>query len=279
MYDPVIDAHQHFWKFDPGRDAWITDEMQVLRRDYLPEDLEPVYKQKKITGSVLVQADPSENENVFFLELAEKNPFILGVVGWIDLLSDKLEERLAYYQQFPLMKGFRHLLQGEPQRDMMLNPKFKRGIGLLNQYGFSFDLLIRHDQLGFTEKLVAAFPEQRFVIDHMAKPCIKQGIIAEWKQAIKRFSLFDNVYCKISGLVTEADWEFWEEADFRPYIDTVVETFGTKRIMFGSDWPVCLLAGTYEEVKGVADNYLYPFSKKEQSDFFGGNAIFFYHLA
>ncbi len=189
MYYPVIDAHQHFWKFDPGRDAWITEEMQVLRRNYLPEDLEPVYKQKKITGSVLVQADPSENENVFFLELAEKNPFILGVVGWIDLQSDKLEERLAYYQQFPLMKGFRHLLQGEPQRDMMLNPEFKRGIGLLNQYGFSFDLLILPDQLGFTEKLVAEFPEQRFVIDHMAKPCIKQGIIAEWKQAIKKFSL------------------------------------------------------------------------------------------
>src|SRR5450432_2259329 len=204
QYYPVIDAHHHFWAFDPIRDAWINEEMQVLRTDYLPIQLETVYKRKGISGSVLVQTNASEAENLFLLELAEQNPFIQGVVGWIDLYDEQLEKKLADYQQYSLMKGFRHLLQGEEQRDMMLNQDFKRGIGLLNQYGFSFDLLILPDQLGYTEQLVAAFPEQRFVIDHMAKPHIRQGIIAEWKQDIKRFAPYKHVFCKISGLVNEA---------------------------------------------------------------------------
>jgi L-fuconolactonase len=278
QYYPVIDAHHHFWTFDPIRDAWITEEMQVLRTDYLPVHLEAVYKRKGISGSVLVQTNASEYENLFLLKLAEQNPFIQGVVGWIDLLDEQLEEKLADYQQYPLMKGFRHLLQGEEQRDMMLNQEFQRGIGLLNQYGFSFDLLVLPDQLGYTERLVAAFPEQRFVIDHMAKPHIRQGIIAEWKQSIKRFTAYKHVYCKISGLVNEADWEYWEHEDFRPYIDAVVETFGTKRIMFGSDWPVCLLAATYDQVKDIAEDYFYSFTTTEQADFFGNNARDFYQL-
>jgi L-fuconolactonase len=278
MFYPIIDAHQHFWKFDPLRDSWITDEMRVLRKDYLPTDIEPVFRQHHISGSILVQVDPSENENQFLLELAARNPLIRGVVGWIDFQSVELEERLKYYQQYARLKGFRHLLQGEKQRESMLNPVFQKGIGLLNRYGFSYDLLILPDQLGYAEKLVAAFPEQRFVIDHLAKPHIKQGIISEWKLAMKRFAPYQHVYCKISGLVTEADWEYWEGDDFRSYIDTVLETFGTKRIMFGSDWPVCLLAGTYDEMKQIVDEYFNSFSVTEQSDFFGANAMAFYHL-
>jgi L-fuconolactonase len=278
QYYPVIDAHHHFWKFDPRRETWISEEMQVLRTDFLPAHLEIIYKKKGISGSVLVQTNSSESENIFLLDLAEKNPFIQGVVGWIDLQSDRLEERLAWYQQYPLMKGFRHLLQGEEQRDMLLNPAFQKGIGLLNRYGFSFDLLILPDQLGYAEQLVNAFPEQRFVIDHMAKPHIKQGIIGDWKEAIRKFAPHRHVYCKISGLVNEADWEFWEEEDFRPYIDTVLETFGTKRVMFGSDWPVCLLAATYNQVKDITDDYFYSFTTAEQGDFFGNNAKIFYHL-
>jgi L-fuconolactonase len=278
QYYPVIDAHHHFWKFDPRRDAWITGEMQTLRADYLPEQLEVVYKKKGISGSVLVQTNASEIENNFLLGMASQNPFILGVVGWIDLLSGQLEEKLAGYQQIPRMKGFRWLLQGEKQRDIMLNPDFQRGIGLLNQYGFSFDLLILPDQLGYAEQLVAAFPDQRFVIDHMAKPKIKQGVIAEWKQAVRRFAPYKHVFCKISGLVNEADWEYWEHEDFRPYIDAVVDTFGTKRIMFGSDWPVCLLAATYDQVKDLAEDYFYSFTTAEQADFFGNNARNFYNL-
>ena len=278
QYYPVIDAHHHFWNFDPIRDTWITEEMQVLRTDYLPAHLETVYKRKGISGSVLVQTNASEKDNIFLLEQAKQNPYIQGVVGWIDLHDEGLEKKLADYQQYSLMKGFRHLLQGEKQRDMMLNQDFQRGIGLLNEYGFSFDLLILPDQLGYTEQLVAAFPEQRFVIDHMAKPYIRQGIIAEWKQAIKRFAPYKQVFCKISGLVNEADWEYWEHEDFRPYIDAVVETFGTKRIMFGSDWPVCLLAATYDQVKDIAEDYFYSFTTSEQADFFGNNAINFYRL-
>jgi len=247
--------------------------------DYLPPQLEAVYTRKGISGSVLVQTNSSEAENFFLLELAGKNPFILGVVGWIDLQADQLEERLDWYRQFPLMKGFRHILQGEAQRDFMLNPDFVRGIGLLNQYGYSFDLLILPDQLEYASQLVAAFPNQRFVIDHMAKPYIKKGIISEWKQAIRKFTSHQHVYCKISGLVNEADWEFWEQEDFRPYIDIVVESFGTKRIMYGSDWPVCLLAATYDQVKDIPDDYFYSFTIEEQADFFGNNAKTFYQLA
>jgi L-fuconolactonase len=278
MSYPIIDAHQHFWKFDPRRDSWITEEMKILQKNYLPTDAEIIFKQNHIIGSIAVQADSSENENQFLLELANHYPFIRGVVGWIDLQSEGLEERLKYYQKFPILKGFRHLLQGEKQRDFMLNPGFQKGIGLLDKYGFSFDLLILQDQIGFTEKLAGAFPDQRFVIDHLAKPYIKNGMIAEWRIAMKRFAPLKNVYCKISGMVTEADFEFWEKDDFLPYINTVLETFGTKRIMFGSDWPVCLQAGTYDEVKQITDEYFKSFSYSEQSDFFGGNAISFYML-
>jgi L-fuconolactonase len=279
MEFPIIDAHQHFWNFNPVRDEWITEEMKELQRDFLPDEMEIVFKQNKVGGSVVVQADPSENENDYLLDLADQYPFIKGVIGWIDLKEGLVEERLKYYHQFSRMKGFRNLLQGEKQRDIMLDTAFQRGIGLLNKYGFSYDLLILPDQLAFTEKLVAAFPDQRFIIDHMAKPLIKKGNISEWKLSMKKFTAYKNVYCKVSGMVNEADWKYWEEKDFRPYLDTVMETFGTKRLLFGSDWPVCLLAGTYDEVKQIAVNYFQSFSISEQADFFGGNAQEFYQLS
>jgi L-fuconolactonase len=279
MQYPIIDAHQHFWNFDPIRDGWITEEMKDLQRDYLPAEIEGVFKKNQVSGSIVVQADPSENENDFLLDLADQYPFIKGVVGWIDLKGEEMEEKLKYYRQFSRMKGFRNLLQGEKQRDSMLDPSFQKGIGLLNKYGFSYDLLILPDQLGFAEKLVAAFPDQRFVIDHLAKPHIKKAIISDWKLSINKFAGYQNVYCKISGMVNEADWKYWEEKDFRPYLDIVMETFGTKRVMYGSDWPVCTLAGSYDDVKQIAGNYFNSFSISEQSDFFGGNAQAFYQLA
>ena len=278
MSYPIIDAHQHFWKYNAQRDAWITDEMKLLQNDFLPTDIEPVFKQNLISGSVVVQSDASEKENDFQLDLADQFPFIRGVVGWIDFQSEQLEEKLKYYQQFSRMKGFRHLLQGESKRDSMLNPEFQRGIGLLNKYGFSYDLLILPDQLGYAEKLVSAFPDQRFVIDHLAKPFIKKGEITDWKSAIEQFASYEHVYCKISGMVNEADWKYWEQEDFHPYLDTVLETFGTKRLMFGSDWPVCLLAGNYDEVKQIAENYFNKLSDIEQGDIFGVNAETFYKL-
>ena len=278
MQYPIIDAHQHFWKYDPVRDGWITDEMKVLKRDYLPADIETIYSHNHISGSVVVQADPSENENLFLLELATQHPFIKGVVGWIDFESEKLEGKLDHLRQFKFMKGFRQLHQGDKQRDNMLNQEFQKGFGLLKKYDYCYDLLIMPDQLGYANQLVAAFPDQRFVIDHLAKPYIKQWIISEWKIAMKKFAPCQNVYCKISGMVTEANWEYWEEYDFRPYMDVILETFGTKRIMFGSDWPVCLLAGAYEDVKRIADDYFSAFSISEQADFFGANATNFYQL-
>jgi L-fuconolactonase len=278
MQYQIIDAHQHFWKYDPIRDGWITDEMKILKKDYLPAEIETIYNHNQISGSVVVQVDASEYENSFLLELAAPYSFVKGIVGWIDFESVNLEEKLDGLSRFKLLKGFRHLLQGEKKRDCMLSPAFKKGLGLLEKYSYSYDLLIMPDQLGYTEQLVAAFPNQRFVIDHLAKPYIKQWIISEWKIAMKRFAPYQNVYCKISGMVTEANWEFWEEYDFRPYIDVILETFGTKRIMFGSDWPVCLLAGVYEDVKQIADDYFNGFSNSEQADFFGGNATTFYQL-
>jgi L-fuconolactonase len=278
MQYPIIDAHHHFWKFDPVRDKWITDEMKVLKRDYLPVDIETIYSHNHISGSVVIQADASENENFFLLDLAAQHPFVKGVVGWIDLESEKLEGKLEYFSEYKLMKGFRQLHQGDKQRDGMLNQGFQKGLAQLKKYDYCYDLLIMPDQLGYANQLVAAFPEQRFVIDHLAKPYIKQWIISEWKIAMKKFAPYQNVYCKISGMVTEADWEYWEEYDFRPYMDVILETFGTKRIMFGSDWPVCLLAGAYDDVKQVADDYFSAFTISEQADFFGANAINFYQL-
>jgi L-fuconolactonase len=275
---PIIDAHQHFWKYDPHRDDWITEDMKMLQADFLPSDLEPVLAENQITGTVVVQSDQSENENQFQLELAAKYSFIRGIVGWIDLQNENIEERLSYYQNFSVLKGFRHVLQGEMKRDTLLLPAFQRGIGLLNKYGFSFDLLILPDQLGYAEKLVAAFPDQRFVIDHLAKPNIKQGIIADWKTSMFRFAKYQNVFCKISGMVNEADWKNWKKEDFRPYLNIVIETFGTKRILFGSDWPVCLLAADYGAVKQIVKDFFSSLTLTEQADFFGGNAAAFYHL-
>ncbi|MHA4812300.1 amidohydrolase family protein [Flavitalea flava] len=279
MTESKIDAHQHFWKFDPIRDSWIGPEMAVIQRDFLPDHLQPVLEAAGIEGCVVVQSDQSEDENDFQLAGAAKHNFIKGVVGWVDLQSPDVEERLAYYSRFPKMKGFRHVLQGEKDRALMLRPSFINGIRKLKKFGYTYDLLIYPDQLGYACELTAAHPDQLFVIDHIAKPYIKDNrITEEWKTAIRAFADQENVYCKISGMVTEADWTNWKPEDFRPYLDTVVEAFGTGRILFGSDWPVCLVAGSYEKVMQIVRDYFSSFSKEEQADFFGGNATGFYHL-
>ena len=274
-----IDSHQHFWQFDPVRDGWITWEMQAIRRDFLPDHLHPLLEEGGIDGTVLVQADQSETENEFLLGLADAYDFIKGVVGWVDLRHPEVEGRLSHYKTFPKMKGFRHVLQGENDRALMLNPNFKRGIGALASYGYTYDILIYPDQLGYSRELVAAFPDQPFVIDHIAKPHIKDRYITEeWRSAIHAVAAYPNVFCKISGMVTEADWHHWKPEHLRVYIDTVVEAFGTARILYGSDWPVCLVAATYGQVLQVVKDYFADFSADEQAAFFGGNAINFYKL-
>jgi L-fuconolactonase len=272
-----IDAHQHFWKFDPIRDNWITDEMSFIRKDFFPPDLQVILRQNKFDGSVVVQSDQSEEENEFQLKNAE-NDFVKGVVGWVDLQSAEVEERLAHHHSFKKMKGFRHVLQGEVDRGFMLTPAFMDGIGKLEKFGFTYDILIFPDQLKFIPQFVATFPNQKFVIDHIAKPDIKNKDIKEWKREITEVASHENVHCKISGLVTEADWKNWKNEDFRPYLDVVVNAFGIQRVMYGSDWPVCLVAASYKEVLNIVEQYFSSFSQNEQRLFFGGNAVQFYHL-
>jgi L-fuconolactonase len=274
----TIDAHQHFWQFDPVRDSWINEDMAIIQNDFLPQQLESILKQNGIDGSVVVQSDQSEKENEFQLSNAAQYDFIRGVIGWVDLQAADIEEKLSYYQQFKKLKGFRHVLQGEPQRDLMLQPAFKKGISLLNKYGFTYDVLIFPDQLKYTKELAAAFPDQPFVINHIAKPGIKDGLIAEWKKDIMAVADCQNVYCKISGMVTEADWKNWKPDNFTPFLDTIVEAFGTERIMYGSDWPVCLVAADYTRMKQIVDDYFSTFSAIEQAAFFGKTAIGFYKL-
>jgi L-fuconolactonase len=274
----TIDAHQHFWQFNAVRDSWITDEMSVIQKNFFPNDLKPVLQQNGFDGCVAVQASQSEEETRFLISLATENDFVKGVVGWIDLQADNIEERLEEYKSIPVVKGFRHVLQGEPQRDLMLKPGFKRGIEALQQYGFTYDILIFPDQVKFSDELVAFFPEQKFVIDHIAKPYIKRKEIDEWKKDMENIAKHENVYCKISGMVTEADWKTWKKEDFEPYLDVVVNAFGTNRILFGSDWPVCLVAASYQEMLAIVKDYFASFSKDEQEQFFGLNAIRFYNL-
>jgi L-fuconolactonase len=273
-----IDAHQHFWQFDPVRDSWITDDMDVIRRDFLPADLQPVLQQNGIDGCVVVQADQSEAENKFLLDLAAQNPFIKGVVGWVDLQAKNIDERLQYYKQFKAMKGFRHVLQGESNRALMLEPDFKHGISLLHKYGFTYDILIFPDQLKYAGKLVKQFPQQKFVLDHIAKPFIKDGKIDAWAAEIELLARYENVYCKVSGMVTEADWHNWTPDTFIRYLDVIFNAFGARRVMFGSDWPVCLVAASYAQVKDIIYQYTQRFSAENRKKIFGGNAVTFYNL-
>jgi L-fuconolactonase len=273
-----IDAHQHFWKFDPVRDSWITGEMAVIQGDFLPDDLKLVLQQNSFDGCVAVQASQSEEETNFLVSLSKQYDFIKGVVGWVDLQADDIEDRLKQYKSFSVVKGFRHVLQGEPQRDLMLNPNFRRGIAALQQNGFTYDILIFPDQLKFSNQLVASIPAQKFVIDHIAKPYIKKKEVEEWKNDIEQIAKNENVYCKISGMVTEADWKAWKKEDFKPYLDVVVNAFGMNRVIFGSDWPVCLVAASYQKMLEIVQDYFSAFSKEEQEQFFGLNAIRFYNL-
>ena len=273
-----IDSHQYFWKFDPVRDSWINDEMKFIQKDFLPADLQPILEQNGFDGCITVQSDQDYVENKFQFDNAEGNDFIKGIVGWVDLRSPDVEKDLDYLSQFEKMKGFRHVLQGEQQRDLMLQASFMNGISLLNKYDFTYDILIFKDQLQYLPKFVSSFPDQPFVLDHISKPDIKAGNIDQWKKDISALGQFQNLYCKISGMVTEADWKVWKKENFKPYMDVVVETFGVDRIMFGSDWPVCLVAASYDEVVGIVEDYFSSFSEDEKEKFFALNAIEFYNL-
>ncbi|AEE51983.1 amidohydrolase family protein [Haliscomenobacter hydrossis] len=273
-----IDAHQHFWNYRPDTHAWINDDMHLIQRNFLPQDLQPELERHQLDGSILVQVDQNEEENLFFIELAQQNPFIKGTVGWVDLRADNIEERLAFYKSYPVLKGFRHIVQAETDPYFLQNPAFRRGIAALGKAGYTYDILIYPHQLPAAIELVQAFPDQTFVLDHLAKPYIKQGELDQWASFIEHLAEMPNVHCKVSGMVTEANWKNWEFRNFRPFLDKVTEAFGTKRLLYGSDWPVCLVAASYANVIGICEAYFDSFSAEEKKDVMGRNAVRVYGL-
>lgn len=273
-----IDSHQHFWNYHPVKDAWISDDMKVIQQDFLPTDLLPLLEKNNIDGCVVIQADQSEEETHFLLELAEENEFIKGVVGWVDFRSEDIAERLHYFSQFKKLKGFRHIVQGESEVDFLLREDFCNGIAGLANYNFTYDLLILPKHLNYAISFVKRFPAQAFVIDHLAKPNFKEGLFTEWEKGIKELATHKNVYCKVSGMVTEADWINWKQEDFSYCLDVLVANFGIDRLLFGSDWPVSLLAASYDESCSIIGKYFSKFSKEEQNKIWGENAVSFYHL-
>ena len=273
----IIDTHQHFWNYDPKIHDWINEEMQVIRKDFLPADLAPILKENSVDGCIAVQVDQTDAETQILIREANQNSFIKGVVGWVDLNSTEIEAALASYTDTKVLKGFRHILQAEP-KGFMLQESFIQGLKKLQANNYTYDLLIYAHQLNLANELVKHLPTMPIVIDHIAKPNIKAGEIEDWKKEITRLANYPNVYCKISGMVTEADWNSWTAADLKPYLDTVVAAFGTERIMFGSDWPVCLVASTYSKWLNLLQNYFNTFSSSEQEAIFAGNAIKFYKL-
>jgi L-fuconolactonase len=274
----LIDSHQHFWQYDPGRHGWITDEMSSIRRDFLPEHLLPELQANNIDGCIAVQVDQSENETSFLLELATRHPLIKGVVGWVDLCSPTVGRRLEHFSQFEKLRGFRHIAQSEPDERFLVRKDFLDGVRRLAQFKFCYDILIYPHQLPAAIELVEKFPDQRFVLDHLAKPYIRSRKLEPWSLQMRSLAANRNAYCKVSGMVTEANWKHWRSEDFEPYLDVIFEAFGPDRLMFGSDWPVCLVAASYSQVKGLLENYVGALPIEDQEKIFGLNAISFYGL-
>jgi len=274
----IIDSHQHFWKYNPIKHTWIDDEMSAIRKDFLPSDLEKVYTENSIAGCVAVQADQTLEETDFLLKLTNENDFIRGVVGWADLRDEKIDAVLENYFDQKKLKGWRHVVQGEPDHNFLLRPDFLRGVSFLEKYEYTYDILIFPHQLGATLEFVKNFPHQKFVIDHMAKPYIKDGFYDGWATVMKEIAKHENVHCKVSGMITEADYNSWKPEQLHPYMYLVLEAFGSERLMFGSDWPVCLVAGSYGKVKGIVSDFIKTLSTTEQKAIMGQNAVEFYNL-
>ncbi|WNH11923.1 amidohydrolase family protein [Thalassobellus suaedae] len=274
----IIYSHQHFWNYEPVKHAWIDDSMSVIRRDFTPSDLKKVYDENGIEGCVAVQADQTLAETEFLLKLAAGNDIIKGIVGWVDLRSENIDEALKHYSQFEKIKGFRHVVQGEADHNFLLRPNFLRGISALEKHNFTYDILILPHQLGASLEFVKQFPNQKFVIDHIAKPYIKDGFFDGWEVLINEIGKHENVYCKMSGMITEADYKTWSPSQIEPYMNAVLKVFGTKRVMYGSDWPVCLVAGNYKQVKDLVAHFIASLSSTEQANIMGNNTIKFYNL-
>lgn len=273
-----IDAHQHFWIYHAEEYDWIDESMLPLRRDFLPGDLRPERHEAGFHGSIAVQARQNLEETRWLLDLADGDPSIMGVVGWVDLRSPDVHSQLEAFSRNSKLVGVRHIVQSEPDDRFLLRDDFLRGISLLERFDLTYDILIYPKHLGVAAEFVKQFPRQWFVLDHLAKPNIKTGQIESWATGIRKLAEFPNVFCKLSGLVTEADWKNWKPEQITPYIDTAFEAFGPDRLMIGSDWPVCLVAGTYGRVVDIVKIYLAQYSSDVQEGILGGNAQRFWKL-
>jgi len=274
-----VDSHQHFWKFDTILDtSWISDEMSVLRQDFSPTQVQSLMLDNGIEGCVAVQADQTETETNYLLDLESKHDIIKGVVGWVDFRAPNIKERLEHFSGNPALKGFRHIVQAEKEDDFLLRKDFCEGIALLRDFDFTYDILIYPKHLKYAIDFVEQFPDQRFVIDHLAKPNIKDQIVAGWKEELSVFREHENVYCKLAGLVTEGDWHHWKSSDYTTYISIVLDIFGIDRVMFGSDWPVCLPSASYAQVCEIVEENTSFLSADEKEKLWGQNCIDFYQL-
>ena len=274
----VIDSHQHFWKYKPSKHKWIDDSMSLIRKDFMPSDLKKVYDKNKIDGCIAIQADQTLKETNFLLDLSKENTFIKGIVGWVDLRASNIDNTLEYYSKYKKIKGFRHVVQDEADHNFLLRPEFLRGISYLEKYNYVYEILIFPHQLETTLEFVKKFPNNKFIIDHIAKPYIKNGLYDEWARLMSEISKCENVFCKMSGMITEADYNLWTPEQITPYMDLVLTSFGSKRILFGSDWPVCLVAGSYKKVKELVTNFISKLSENEKTNIMGKNAINLYNI-
>jgi L-fuconolactonase len=273
-----IDAHQHFWRYRPQTHGWISDEMAILKRDFLPSDLAPLLAAEGMDGCVAVQAAQDLDETRFLLDLALRHPFVKAVVGWVDLVSPDLEAQLETFAASPALRGVRHIAQDEPDDRYLARDDVVRGIGALERYGLTYDILVFARQLPAAIELAQRLPEQPFVADHIAKPEIRRGRIEGWAEGIRRLAALPNVTCKLSGIVTEAHWDRWTPDEVRPYLDVVLESFGPGRLMIGSDWPVCLLAADYRTTMELVRDFIAALSNSERAGILGDNAARFYGI-
>jgi L-fucono-1,5-lactonase len=273
-----IDAHQHFWKYDPREYDWIDDTMEGLKRDFLPTDLEPELARAGFSACVAVQARQHLEETAWLLDLAERHPFVAGVVGWVELRSPDARGQLARFAKRSKLVGIRHIVQAEPDDRFLLREDFGRGVAVLEELGLAYDILVYPRHLKVAAEFAGRFPGMRLVLDHLAKPEIRTGEIRDWARDLRALAARPNVLCKLSGLVTEADWARWTPAQMRPYLDTAFECFGPERLMIGSDWPVCTVASDYARTMGIVLDYMRDRPEAERAAVLGGNAQRFWKL-
>jgi len=273
-----IDSHQHFWQYNPAQHTWMTDDMAVLRRDFLPADLAPLLKSVGFDAAIAVQARQILEETDWLLALSDRHDFICGVVGWVDLRAQDVRGQLQRYAGHPKFKGVRHIVHDEPNVDFMLFAEFRRGIRALAEFNLTYDLLLRPPHVPVALKLVEEFPRQPFVVDHIAKPLIADRKFSPWQEDLAALARHENVCCKVSGMVTETNWRRWLPGDFRAYLDIVLNAFGPDRVMIGSDWPVCTLSGDYRPVMDIVFDCIQQFSAEAQEKILGGNCARFYRV-